>query len=164
MLLIELLRKDLEQEIEVTGKFLKLVPPDKFDWKPHTKSMSIRQLATHIAEIPGWIYEGMVTEELDMAKTPYNPKIVKTNDELVGIYEDAVTKAKSVLVEENEANLDGRWVMRNGEQIWIDMSKTEVIRHAMCQLIHHRGQLSVYLRLLDIPIPGAYGPSADEKM
>lgn len=162
MSLIKIFLNELEQEAISTRKMLEIVPNDKYDWQPHPKSMTIRALSTHIAEIPGWIEHGMNNDGLDFAIMPYNPKVINNTKELLNYFDECVSKGKSVLVESNEKKLDGRWVMRNGDQILMDLSKTEVIRHSLSQLIHHRAQLGVFLRLLDIPIPGVYGPSADE--
>lgn len=162
MALIEMFLKELEQEAVTTRKMLSIVPNDKLDWRPHPKSMTIRSLTTHIAEIPGWIGSGLKYDVLDMAVTPYKPTQINNSTELVELLEKSILEAKSELIPENESKLENRWVMRNGDQIWIDLSKAEVIRHALSQLIHHRAQLGVFLRLLDIPIPGSYGPSADE--
>jgi uncharacterized damage-inducible protein DinB len=163
MSLIKMFLNELEQEAVSTRKMLEIVPTEKFDWQPHPKSMTIKALATHIAEIPSWISGGISTDVLDMALTPYIPPVINNTSDLLSLFEDSVSQAKSQLVEENEAKLNGRWVMKSGDQIWIDLSKAEVIRHSLSQLIHHRAQLGVFLRLLDIPIPGPYGPSADEK-
>ncbi|MBK7629174.1 MAG: DinB family protein [Ignavibacteriales bacterium] len=162
MSMIKMFLNELEQEAVSTRKMMAIVPDVKYDWRPHPKSMTIRALSTHIAEIPGWIGLGMMHDELDFAKTPYNPKVINNTKELLALLEESVTNAKSVLVEKNEDKLNDRWVMRNGDAVIMDLSKAEVIRHSLSQLIHHRAQLGVFLRLLDIPIPGVYGPSADE--
>ena len=162
MSLIKILSNELEQEAVSTRKMLEIVPDDKYDWKAHPKSMTIIALTTHIAEIPGWIEHAIINDGLDFATTPYNPKVINNTKELIEFFEESLAKGKSQLVEENEEKLKGRWVMRNGDAVLMDLSKAEVIRHSLCQLIHHRAQLGVYLRLLDIPIPGVYGPSADE--
>ena len=163
MSLIKMFLNELEQESVTTRKMLKIVPNDKYDWSPHPRSMTIRALATHIAEIPAWIATGLTTDELDFAKEGYNPTVINNTEELLELFEKSLAFAKSTLIEENEAKLNERWVMRNGDVIWMDLSKAEVIRHSLSQIIHHRAQLGVFLRLLDIPIPGSYGPSADEK-
>ena len=162
MSLIKTFLNELEQEAVSTRKMLEIVPDDKYDWKAHPKSMTIRALTTHIAEIPGWIEHGITNDGLDFAATPYNPKVINNTKELLEVFEESVAKSKAQLIEKNETKLDGRWVMRNGDQVLMDLSKAEVIRHSLSQLIHHRAQLGVFLRLLDIPIPGVYGPSADE--
>ncbi len=162
MSLIKIFLNELEQEAISTRKMLEIVPNDKYDWQPHPKSMTIRALATHVAEIPGWIEHGIKNEGLDFAVMPYNPKVINNTKDLLAYYDECVVKGKSVLVDANESKLNGRWVMRNGDVVLMDLSKAEVIRHSLSQLIHHRAQLGVFLRLLDIPIPGMYGPSADE--
>ena len=162
MSLIKIFLNELEQEAISTRKMLEIVPNDKYDWQPHPKSMTIRALATHVAEIIGWIEHGIKNEGLDFAVMPYNPKVINNTKDLLAYYDECVVKGKSVLVDANESKLNGRWVMRNGDVVLMDLSKAEVIRHSLNQLIHHRAQLGVFLRLLDIPIPGVYGPSADE--
>jgi uncharacterized damage-inducible protein DinB len=159
---IKNLLNELEQEAVSTRKMLKIVPDDKYDWRPHPKSMTIRALSTHIAEIPGWIGSVMVNDVLDFTKTPYNPKVINNTKELLAFFDECVAKGKAVLVDANESKLNNRWVMRNGDAVYMDLSKAEAIRHSLSQHIHHRAQLGVFLRLLNIPIPGVYGPSADE--
>ncbi len=162
MSLIKMFLNELELEAVTTRKMLQIVPNDKYDWRPHPKSMTIRALTAHIAEIPGWISHSLTHDGLDFAKEPYTPPVINNTDELLALLEQNISSAKSQLTEENESILNDRWIMRNGEEIWMDLSKAEVIRHSLSQLIHHRAQLGVFLRLLDIPIPGSYGPSADE--
>jgi len=159
---IESFVKELEQESIGTKKLLALVPADKGGWKPHEKSMALKALATHVAEIPGWIATALTTNELDFATSPYNPKDCNGGAELVAYFEEKVTEAISTLSKSKDAVLDESWTMRNGETVYFTMSKFDIIRHSFGQMIHHRAQLGVYLRLLNIPIPGVYGPSADE--
>lgn len=162
MSMIPMFLKEMEQEAKATRKMLAIVPNDKFDWKPHPKSMNIRSLATHIAELPGWVSLVLKTDGLDFAESPYNPKTLNTNMELLDSLEEHLEQAKKDLEAADEKELDKTWTLRNGEQIYGVHKKSEDIRHAFCQIVHHRAQLGVYLRLLDIPIPGTYGPSADE--
>jgi uncharacterized damage-inducible protein DinB len=162
MSLIKMFLNELDQESISTRKMLQIVPNDKYDWRPHPKSMTIRELSTHIAHIPFWISSGITTDVLDFSTTPTTPKVINSTEELLAFYENNLAMAKSQLIEENEGKLKDRWVMKNGDEIWMDITKAEVIRHSLCQIIHHRAQLGVFLRLLDIPIPGCYGPSADE--
>lgn len=162
MKIIELLVKELEQEVQTTRKMLALVPVDKFDWAPHEKSMKMAALATHIAELPSWIKLGLTTAELDFATAPYQPTTVESNADLLAILEKNYAEGLSSLNAATEEDLNGRWILRTAATIHADMSKYEIIRHSFSQTIHHRAQLGVYLRLLNIPIPGSYGPSADE--
>lgn len=162
MSLIKFFANQLEEEAVSTRKMLAIVPDDKYDWRPHPKSMTIRALAAHVAEIPGWIGSVMENDVLDFAKRPYNPKVINNTSELLAHFDECAAKGKAVLVDANESKLNNRWVMRNGDDVYMDLSKAEAIRHSLSQLIHHRAQLGVFLRLLNIPIPGVYGPSADE--
>ena len=160
---INIFLQELDREAITTRKMLERVPNDKYDWKPHEKSMSIRQLATHIAELPSWVSMVLTTDELDFAKNEYNPKSITNTAELVTYFESALNDGKSQLQRATEDQLDQQWTMRNGEQIYDVSPKCDVIRMTYSQIIHHRAQLGVYLRLLNVPIPGSYGPSADEQ-
>lgn len=162
MKLIPLFSNELEQEAETTQKFLKLVPDDKFDWKPHDKSMSIKELTVHIAEIPGWIETALSKDVLDLSDG-YEQTPVENSKDLLKLLEQSVQVSKAALDEANEDDLLPDWTMRNGDQVLMVMPKHKVIRHSLNQITHHRAQLGVYLRLLDIPIPNSYGPTADEQ-
>jgi uncharacterized damage-inducible protein DinB len=162
MNLIQMLLKEMDQEAVTTRKMLALVPVDKFDWKPHAKSMTMKALAVHIAEIPAWVSLVLHTTEIDFEAQPYKPTPVATNKELLDLLEKSVAEGKSALEKANEKSFDETWTIRMGKTILGSDSKAESIRHAYCQTVHHRAQLGVYLRLLDIAIPGSYGPSADE--
>lgn len=159
---IKMYLKELEQEALTTRKMLQRVPTDKFAWQPHEKSMTVKRLATHIAELPTWITMAIKTDELDFADNPYQPTDVNTTEELLAYFESSLADGRSELKEENESLLDKDWTLRNGQQIYSVEPKADVIRMSINQIIHHRAQLGVFLRLLDIPIPGSFGPSADE--
>ncbi|HET6227265.1 MAG TPA: DinB family protein [Bacteroidia bacterium] len=159
---IQSLLKELEQESKTTRKMLAIVPTDKFDWKPHAKSMNIQKLATHIAELPEWVTMTLTTSGLDFASNPYNPVTLNTTTDLMTYFEKALADGKAHLEKASDADLIPDWTLSNGEQILNKSSKAEVIRMVYCQIVHHRAQLGVYLRLLNISIPGSYGPSADE--
>jgi uncharacterized damage-inducible protein DinB len=141
---------------------LERVPDDKFDWQPHKKSMTLRQLATHVAELPSWVSMTLTTDELDFAKNPYQPVKINNKADLLTYFEQSLAEGKEELSYAQENQLSQPWTLRNGDQIYSTSSKAEVIRMSYNQIVHHRAQLGVYLRLLDIPIPGSYGPSADE--
>lgn len=157
-----MLLKELEYEAQTTRKMLSRVPDDKFNWQPHEKSMTIQRLATHIAELPGWVSMALTTSELDFANNPYAPVKVNNREELLAYFERSLEEGRSHLVNAKEEDLLPNWTLRNGEEIYSVSTKGEVIRMAFCQIVHHRAQLGVFLRLLDVPIPGSYGPSADE--
>ncbi len=162
MSIIEILLRETEQEAQTTRKFLSIVPNDKYDWKPHPKSMSLKQLATHVAELPSWISMGLTTDGLDFAANPYSPVDIANTTELLAYFEKCYTQAKIDLEATNEQVLQQPWVLRNGDQILLNQNKYDTVRVSLNQTTHHRAQLGVYLRLLNIPIPGSYGPSADE--
>lgn len=162
MCTIQIFLKELKNESETTRKMLSRIPDDKYDWKPHPKSMSIRQLSTHIAELPTWITMTLNTSELDFATAPYNPKPINNTKELMEYFEESYQDGKSQLENAKEEQLAENWTLRNGDQIYSTSPKAEVIRMTLNQIVHHRAQMGVFLRLLDIPIPGSYGPSADE--
>jgi uncharacterized damage-inducible protein DinB len=164
MNVIPFLLKELEQEATTTRKFFKLLKPEDFLWKPHEKSMSIKELSTHIAELPAWIDLVINKDEFDF-KDNYQWPVANTPADLMNILEDSMKKATTALLSvKNEDDLLQTWTMRYGETILAAVTKYEAIRNpAISQTIHHRAQLGVFLRLLNIPIPGSYGPSADEK-
>jgi len=163
MQIIQMFLNEVEQEAQTTRKFLSIIPNDKFDWQPHPKSMTIRQLSTHIAELPGWIPMAINTDELDFAQNAYKPEILNRTDELLEQFEKNLAAAKESLANTNEDVLAQMWTLRNGEDIYMTQTKAEVVRVSISQTIHHRAQLGVFLRLLNVPIPGSYGPSADEQ-
>lgn len=162
MEIIKMFLEELEQEAQTTRKMLAIVPTEKFDWQPHPKSMTVKVLASHIAELPTWITYAVTTDELDFASTPYKPKELKTNADLMNFFEESLQDGKTHLATAQEENLEEPWVLRNGDQIYSTFTRASLIRHTLSQIIHHRAQLGVFLRLLDIPIPGSYGPSADD--
>lgn len=161
--IINLLLKELEAEFKITKKFLSIVPTDKFDWAPHEKSMKMKSLVVHIADLPRWVSLALTTDGLDFETEPYTEPHLGSSDDLIKILEKNYAEGKADLEKATEYNLNGRWVLRIGKQILADYSKYETIRHSLSQTTHHRAQLGVYLRLLDIPIPGSYGPSADDQ-
>jgi uncharacterized damage-inducible protein DinB len=160
--IIPMLLKEISEEAVSTRKMLAIVPNDKYDWQPHPKSMTIRSLATHIAELPTWVSMGIHTDGLDFATAPYDPVRIDNTEDLLALFDKSLAEGKTELENTTEEVLEQPWTMRNGEKIYMTISKYELIRHAFGQTAHHRAQLGVYLRLLDIAIPGAYGPSADE--
>jgi uncharacterized damage-inducible protein DinB len=159
---IDPLLKELEQEAQTTRKMLERVPTEYFNWQPHKKSMTIQRLATHIAELPGWVTMAVTTDGLDFADNPYQQEEVGNTTELLDYFERSLADGRSHLQTVKEETLAETWTLRNGEEIYQVATKGEIIRIAYCQIVHHRAQLGVFLRLLDIPIPGSYGPSADE--
>lgn len=154
---------EMDNEAKVARECLARVPADKFDWKPHEKSMTFGRLAVHVAEMFGWTKETLTQDVLDFATADFTPFEPSTNEQLLAFFDDHVAKAKAILAETPDETFFTDWTMRNGEQVYFTMPKVAVMRSfVMNHIIHHRGQLSVYLRLNDIPVPSIYGPSADE--
>ena len=162
MTTIELFRNELEQEAQTTRKMLERIPDEKYGWAPHPKSMTIKQLATHIAELPSWIPLVFTTEELDFAANPYKPVEINNTRELLEYFETNLELARTHWQQVNEDDLARTWVLRNGDDIYTKSSKAEFARVTYSQIVHHRAQMGVFLRLLDVPVPGSYGPSADD--
>ncbi len=156
------LQKEFDQETRLTKKFLSLIPKDKFGWKPHPKSMDFQSLAVHLAELPGWVDMAINSNGIDFATIDWKPSKPESTEDLQKILEENQSKGKTALENADVSKFDEKWVLRNGEQVLADWTRYETIRHALDQIIHHRAQLGVFLRLNDIRIPGSYGPSADE--
>lgn len=159
---LQSLHQELEREALTTRKMLSRVPADKFDWQPHPKSMTLKQLATHIAELPTWITMTLTTDELDFETSPYQPAPLESNGDLMNYFEKCLEEGRQHLADAKENILDKPWTLRSGKTIYLTEPKREMLRTTFSQIIHHRAQLGVFLRLLDVPIPGSYGPSADE--
>lgn len=154
--------KELNHEAVTTRKMLERVPADLFHWQPHPKSMTLKQLATHVAEIPSWINMVLTTKELDFENNAYQPAAITNEQDLIQHFEQSLDQGKTALSMAADEQLTDTWTMRSGETIYSTELKADALRGCFCQVVHHRAQLGVYLRLLDVPIPGSYGPSADE--
>lgn len=163
MTFIESFQQELEREALTTRKMLERVPADKYDWKPHEKSMTLRQLSTHVAEIPTWLGMVLNTSELDFAENEYKPVPISTHKDLMDHFEKSLVEGRESLKKANDSQLSDTWTMRSADKIFSTETKLDMLRICYCQVVHHRAQLGVYLRLLNIPIPGSYGPSADEQ-
>ena len=160
--LIKALQSELDQEAETTRKFIKLVPYDKLGWKPHPKSMDFKNLASHIADLPGWIGYAINSNGFNFADMGgWAPPAINSIDDLVKILDDNIDKGKAALAKADINSFDEQWLLKNGEQVLANWTRYQTIRHSFSQLIHHRAQLGVYFRLNDIPLPGSYGPTAD---
>jgi uncharacterized damage-inducible protein DinB len=163
MSLSQSLLPEFDHEMASTRRVLERVPAEKFSWLPHEKSMSFQRLAVHVAELPSWATMTLNTGELDFATTPYAPSKAESTQDLLTIFDKASSEARAALAGASDEELFKPWTLRNGEHVIFSLPKIAVLRTSvMNHLIHHRGQLTVYLRLNDIPVPGLYGPSADE--
>jgi len=154
---------ELQHEAATTRKCLERIPENTFGWKPHEKSMAMKQLAAHIAEMFGWVRDTIEKPEIDFATMDYKPFEPKNTAELINFFDKNIAEATESLKEVSDESMREHWKMRNSEKIYVDMPRIAVLRGVvMKHIVHHRGQLSVYLRLNDIPVPEIYGPSADE--
>jgi uncharacterized damage-inducible protein DinB len=159
----ETLAAELEHEAASTRKMLERIPADKFDWKPHGKSTAFANLAVHIVDMIDWAKLAVTTAELDYATQPPKPFRPKTNDELLEHFDKKVASAIAALQNISDEEIKESWRVRMGERIFFEKPRVKVIRSdCFNHFIHHRGQLSVYRRLNDVPLPGVYGPTADD--
>ena len=156
------LLQELNLEAEVTRRFLEIVPFDKTEFQPSEKSEKLGRLAIHVAEIIAWWKEVIDNDKLDFID--FEPKDIKTTTELLSYFDKLLTEAKRALSDVKNEELTKEWAMTHGEDILFTLPKKQVLRlFCMNHLVHHRSQLGVYLRLLNIPVPATYGPSADDE-
>ena len=157
------LSEEFAHETQTTRKHLERLPDSKLEWRPHEKSFTGVGLASHIVECIGWTEAIFNQDEIDIDMATYRPYQAATKDELLKTFDKNVAKGKEVLAKADDAILERPWRLKmNGKQ-WLEKSKAAVFRDfVLSHVIHHRGQFSVYLRLLDVAVPGSYGPSADE--
>ena len=162
MTVLENFIEQFEQEAVTTRKMLSRVPDDKFAWKPHPKSMDLKTLSVHVAELPSWIPMALHTDELDFATANYTPTPITSSEELLRYFEKNLEDARADLAKADASKFEEPWLLRTGDDIHVRTTRFGMMQTALSQIIHHRAQSGVFLRLLDIPIPGSYGPSADE--
>lgn len=152
--------EELQHEAVVTRKMLERVPEDAFDWKPHEKSTALGRLAGHVAELPGMVVPMVTADAMDFGDfRPFKPASVS---ELVEKFDNNVAEAVELLKNQSDEHLPRTWRIKSGEKVFLEMSRGAFIRWLLSHIVHHRGQLSVYLRLRDVPLPPVYGPTADE--
>lgn len=162
MSLKEQLLAEITEEAPKTRKILTAVPFDKVEWKPHEKSMALGKLATHIAENLRWGWFILESDCVDFANRPFGPSKINSAVELLNVFDEHYHKTIASLEKASNEDLEHTWVVKSGDTIFMELKKRAAIKAwAMNHSIHHRGQLSVYLRLLNIPVPGMYGLSAD---
>jgi uncharacterized damage-inducible protein DinB len=158
----QLLLPEYEQEMLSTRKILERVPGEKFAWKPHEKSMTLGRLASHVAEMPNWAAEAINRDKLEFSRGT-KPFLASSTAELLEALDRNVVAGRAAIAGASDEHLAQPWSLVFDGQIIFTMPRVNVLRSVvMNHLIHHRGQLSVYLRLNDVAIPGMYGPSADD--
>lgn len=165
MLVRELLLPEFDQEMATTRALLAVVPEDRPDWRPHPKSQTLQALVSHVANIPSWMGLTLDGEGLDLAaggegwKTPQ----LATRQAILAVFDAHVEAARARLAQAGDATFAEPWTLRAGEKVFFTQPKVAVVRSFLLNhLIHHRAQLGVYLRLLDVPLPSSYGPTADQ--
>jgi uncharacterized damage-inducible protein DinB len=153
--------KEFDQEMASSRRLLERVPSDQGAWKPHEKSFPLGHLAQLIAWMPGWIARSLHEPFIDLAGgSGYSLEETQT---LIKEFDHNTAEARRALESVTGAALEEEWSLRMGEQVLLTMPRGEVVRMHLSHFIHHRGQLTVYLRLLDVPLPQIYGPTADER-
>ncbi len=166
MSLSKMILPEFEQEMANTRRTLERVPDEKFEWKPHEKSTSLGGLATHLANIPSWTTHTFEKEELDIAPPgapPFRLEQAKSTADLLAAFDKNVADARATLASASDERWFGKWSLLRGGNTIMTLPRAAVMRgFVMSHLIHHRAQLGVYLRLLHVPVPAIYGPSADE--
>jgi uncharacterized damage-inducible protein DinB len=162
MSISQMLLPEFDQEMSNTRKLLELVPEDKFNYKPHEKSMSMGQLASHIADMAGWAQPTIETDVLEL-KSDFKPYAASSRTDLLQTFDKNIASARAAIVQVDDEHLKKTWKLKfNGETV-LSLPRSMAVRSMILNhIIHHRAQLSVYLRLNNVEIPGMYGPSADE--
>jgi uncharacterized damage-inducible protein DinB len=151
---------EFDQEMASTRRVIERVPDDKAEWKPHPKSFSLAHLAQLLAWLPGWIGQTLTSTELDLASGGgYSNESTKT---LLKLFDDNVQKSRAAIAAAKDADYDVTWSLKMKGQVLFSAPRGDVVRQHISHLSHHRGQMTVYLRLLDVPVPSVYGPTADE--
>jgi uncharacterized damage-inducible protein DinB len=163
MSICEALAAELRQEAKTSRRVLERVPEESFGWKPHAKSMTLGRLAAHVAELPELIVPALTLDEFDFASGAFRPFEPKSAAELLEKFDRNIETAAGLLEKQPDDRMGDNWRLRSGEHVLFQMPRAAVVRFVgLNHVVHHRGQLSVYLRLLDVPLPSIYGPSADE--
>lgn len=167
MSLVDSLLPEFDREMGVTRRLLERVPDGQFAWQPHPKSMTLGRLSEHLAELPQWVGSAVTQSGIDLATTrrPDGYQSPATRSAVLAMFDANVAAARSALVGRSDAELMAPWTLQRGGQVIFTMPKAGVLRSfVLSHMVHHRGQLSVYLRLHDVPLPSIYGPSADEQI
>jgi uncharacterized damage-inducible protein DinB len=163
MAIVDLLLPEFDHEMGVTRRLLERVPDGRFDWKPHAKSMSLGGLATHVAQIPYWGRVIFEQDGFDMGADDAQAPMAATRAELLARFDSHVADTRQRLAGKGDAEMMAPWTFRKQGRVVFTMPRVAAARSFLLNhSIHHRGQLSVYLRLNDVPVPPIYGPSADE--
>ena len=163
----DLLIPEFDEEMAATRRMLERVPDGKGAWQPHARSMTLGRLATHVAEVPAWAARSLTLSEFDITppgRPPYQPRTLNSTAEMLAVFDRHVVEGRRALAAATDAEFAKPWTFkRDGQVIWTKPKHEVFRRMGINHMVHHRAQLGVYLRLQEVPIPGMYGPSADEK-
>jgi uncharacterized damage-inducible protein DinB len=166
MSLSEMLLPEFDREMSTTRKFLERIPDDRLNWKPHEKSWTLAQLGTHLSNIPSWIGYTIKLDSLDVnppGEEPYREPEKQSRQEMLDDFDKKVAEGRSALVSASDDALHADWTLLAAGNAILTMPRIDMLRsYIMNHSIHHRAQLGVYLRLCDVPVPAAYGPTADD--
>ena len=154
---------EFDHELLLTRRVLARAPEDYFGWQPHPKSMTLGKLAWHTADMLGGIESALQTTEVDLATMDFSTPKPASTEALLAQFDAEGAAARAALVAASPADFAVTWTLRHGPHVIMQQSRAATVRHLINHTIHHRGQLSVYLRLLDVPVPYIYGPNADEQ-
>lgn len=160
MTVAEKLLPEFDQEMATTRKVLARVPSDKGEWKPHPKSFPLAHLAQLLSGMPGWLTNIVTETALDLARG--GKYTIEKTDTLLEIFDKNVREARAALAAASDQDLDVTWSLKMGDRVLMSSPRADVVRNTISHLVHHRGQMTVYLRMLDVPVPSTYGPTADE--
>jgi uncharacterized damage-inducible protein DinB len=151
---------EFDQEMTITRRIIERVPDDHPEWKPHPRSFSIAHLAQLLTWLPGWIGQTLTSAELDLASG--GGYSTERTEVLLRNFDKNVREAREAIVASHDADYDVPWSLKMKESVLFTLPRGVVVRQHISHLSHHRGQMTVYLRLLDVPVPSVYGPTADE--
>ena len=160
MSIADMLLPEFDQEMATTRRVIERVPTDKGKFKPHPKSFALAHLTQLVAGMPGWITNAVTQTSLDLGSYP-GYSYEKTED-LVKSFDKNVKEARQAIAAAKDSDFTVNWSLKRGDQVFFTAPRAVIVRQTINHLVHHRGQLTVYLRLVDVAVPSIYGPTADE--
>ena len=162
MSLSEPLLREFDEEMKTTRRVIERVPSEKGEWKPHAKSFSMAHLTQLTATMPGWITRIIQGKDIDLGHS--DPYKTQTTASLLEQFDKLVKEAHAAIAASKDEDYAKPWSLKMGERVLLTLPRGVILRQTINHLVHHRGQMTVYLRLLDVPVPSVYGPTADERM
>lgn len=162
MSLSEPVLREWDEEMKITRRVIERVPSEKGDWKPHAKSFSMAHLTQLTATMPGWITRIMKGQDIDLGHS--DPYKTQTTASLLEQFDKHVKESRAAIAAATDEDFAKPWSLKMGDRVLLTLPRGVILRQTINHLVHHRGQMTVYLRLLDVPVPSVYGPTADERM